>query len=452
MSQTKALFVLAGSVLAFGASAQAAEPAANRDEIRAIVAEMLADADSRSSLLQGGGTAGRDEKGFFIGSGDGNYKLNIGGFVQNTYFLNFRDDENADGNPGTGQPNEFEPGFQIKRARLEFTGNVISPDFKFGVTEELSNGAAGTASLKDAWWDYNLGNGWYIKGGQFRLGFLREELIGDTYQLASERSAVNSVFTQDRSQGLEFGYRDEQFRASLALSDGFNSDNTPFTTAPALPSTAAEADWGLTFRAEWNFMGSTKTLKDFTSMADGEWAAMVGAAVHFQQSANTQLNTDVDTDYLTYTIDFQIEGAGFNGFIAFVGNNTEISPGNAGSNDSDADDYGLVAQIGYRFDKFEPFVRYEGIYLDNDADTGRTFAATQDENINFLTFGANYYFAGHAAKFTADVSWCFDQTNGIAGLGGIPVGTGSYIGSSTGFIGSNEDDEVVLRFQFQFMF
>lgn len=449
MSQTKALFVLAGSVLSFGASALAAEPAANRDEIRAIVAEMLADAETRSSLLQGGGTAGRDEKGFFIGSGDGNYKLNVGGFVQNTYFMSFRDDENADGTPGTGQPNEFEPGFQIKRARLEFTGNIISPDLKFGITEELSNGAAGTASLKDAWWDYSFGNGWYIKGGQYKLGFLREEMISDTYQLATERSVVNSVFTQDRSQGLQFGYRDEQFRWSFDFSDGFNSDNTTFTTAPALPSTAAEADFGLTTRFEWNFMGNAKTLRDFTSMGDGEWAAMVGAAFHYQQSANTQLNTDQDTDYLSYTIDFQIEGAGFNGFIAFVGNSTESTvPGAA---DVEADDFGLVAQLGYRFDKIEPFLRYEGLYLDDDAATGRVIPATGDENLNFLTFGANYYFAGHAAKFTLDATWCFDATN-IAGIGGVPVGVGSFVGSSTGYQGSNDDGEVVVRFQFQFMF
>lgn len=462
MNRTKTLFVLAGSVLSLAAPAMADTQAVSRDEVRALVAEMMTDANSRSSLLQGGGTAGHDAKGFFLASGDGKFRLNVGGFTQTTYYVNSRDDTAV----GTLN-NQIEPGFQIKRARLEFTGNVVTPDLTFGLSEELSSTSSdndgGQASLKDAWWDYAFGNGWYMKGGQFKLNFLREENIRDTYQLASERSSVNSVFTQDRSQGFEFGYRDEQWRFILNFNDGLNSDNTPFSGAGPLGiSTLPEADFGITFRAEWNFMGSIDTLKDFTSKPDGEWAGQVGAAVHYQQSANAETDGTgaagtgafTDLSYLSYTVDLQLEGAGFNGFIAFVGSSTEGRPGlvPAGEEDS-ADDYGLVAQIGYRWNDFEPFVRYDGLFLDDDAEAGRSFVTSvdTDSTLNFFTFGFNYYCAGHAAKFTLDAVVALEANN-FTTSGGLPVGTGNFLSNTSGLLSDSNDGQVVVRFQFQLMF
>jgi hypothetical protein len=467
MSQTKALFVLAGSVLSLAVPAMADDGAMSRDEVRALVAEMMSDSQSRTSLLQGGGTAGHDDKGFFMASGDGKFRLGVDGYIQNTYYLNFRDDGDA-ANPNL---NEFEPGFQIKRARIEFKGNVVMPELKYFVSFDFGNvtsdSDSGVGILKDAWWDYSFGNNWYVKGGQFKLQFMREENIADTYQLASERSVVNAVFTQDRSQGVEFGYRSEDWRVSAAFSDGFNSDNTPFSTAVGGAnnelSVLPEADWAATLRAEWNFMGSLDTLKDFTSRPDGEWAAMVGAAVHYQQSANARGEAPPsgtggtvynDLNYLSYTLDVQVEGAGFNAFAAFVGSHSEGRPNINGTGDNDeADDYGVVVQAGYRFGDWEPFLRYEGLFLDNDADTGRVFNTTgdTDDNLNFLTGGVNYYWAGHAAKFTADAVWCFEANNFGTGAG-LPVGVGNFVGNNTGILSDAFDNQIVLRFQMQLMF
>jgi len=62
------------------------------DETRALVAEMLADAETRSSLLQNSATAGHDGK-FFLASPDGNFRLNIGGQIQFRYNTVFLDDD-----------------------------------------------------------------------------------------------------------------------------------------------------------------------------------------------------------------------------------------------------------------------------------------------------------------------------------------------------------------------
>src|SRR5262245_40298542 len=60
------------------------------DEIRGLVQDVIADADTRASLLQSGVMAGWD-KGFFISSADGNWRLNIGGQIQIRYVYNWQD-------------------------------------------------------------------------------------------------------------------------------------------------------------------------------------------------------------------------------------------------------------------------------------------------------------------------------------------------------------------------
>ena len=58
------------------------------DEIRVLVREILADADSRNSLV-GDGLLGGWSNGFFLASSDGRFKLNIGGLFQERFVQNF---------------------------------------------------------------------------------------------------------------------------------------------------------------------------------------------------------------------------------------------------------------------------------------------------------------------------------------------------------------------------
>ncbi len=57
MSLTKGLFLIAGAAVSLSSVAFAAEPV-TRDEVRAMVAQMLADSETRSSLQGSGGTGG----------------------------------------------------------------------------------------------------------------------------------------------------------------------------------------------------------------------------------------------------------------------------------------------------------------------------------------------------------------------------------------------------------
>src|SRR5688572_8137802 len=95
MSRAKGLFLWAGAAASLSGAAIANEtPVASNDEVRAIVAEMMADAQGRSSLLQGGATAGHDGR-FFVASPDGSFRLNVGGQIQLRYLVAFDDEDDT---------------------------------------------------------------------------------------------------------------------------------------------------------------------------------------------------------------------------------------------------------------------------------------------------------------------------------------------------------------------
>ena len=474
---TKTLFVLAGAAASLSSVALADQPAVSRDEVRAIVSEMLSDAETRSSLLAGGGTAGYD-KNFFIASADNNFRLNFSGYSQWRYTLSFRDNGtslgvvNAPGGGGTA--NDFEGGFTNHRTYLQFDGNVINPDFKFVINGEMSdvgsaNNGGGTFNMRDAYFTYNLGSGWWLKGGQFRLGFLKEESIADYNQLASERSVTNFVFTQGRSQGVELGYRQDEWRFAASFNDGLQSANTDFGTAAGAPN-YSERDYGFTGRFDWAFAGKLDNCNTFTSKQDDEFTGYIGGAVHLQDTSNTSRGGAPQTDerYFGYTVDGMVKGSGFSLFAAFIGNNSNFRPnfpGGFGAPQRSLDNYGLVVQGAWRFLKeTEAFVRYDATFYDSGFGLGNGGVGTGDDRQDFITFGVNHYFAGQAARLTVDAIIALQPTAlngvggglvaanpGLAGANGV-TGIPNVLGTAQGLLPSGDDTSVALRAQFQFMF
>lgn len=483
MSQTSRLFLLAGAVgihgLAGAARAEDAKAWSNTDEVRAIVAEMMADAQTRSSLLQSGATAGHDGQ-FFLASPDGAFRLNIGGQVQFRYYLNFRD--NGDGNNDGSSEDEFESGFQTRRTKLNFSGHVFDPNLFFDIQGAFDrggqsftvdqNGAPGSIStfggdfrLEDAFVGYKWDNGFQFRWGQFKLPFLREELVSSRHQLAADRSVFNETFNQDRSQGVELAYAQENWQAMLAFSDGFGSKNSEFSSVSDFSTFGAtnvggnnsggEADWAFTGRAEVLFAGAWSQFKDFTSSAGSDFAAMFGIAGHIEQSANTNISvpgpsgfapSDFSTTYYSWTADLSVEGDGWNAFIAGLGAYTQNDSLSTGPGEEDFDDYGFVVQAGLMIPNtdWEGFIRWDSVFADDDRIVP---GADQDDQFNTLTFGTNYYMHGHASKLTADIQWFLnnaadDTLGGLAGSNGTGVG----------FLGDDDENEVTFRLQWQLLF
>lgn len=408
-----ALTLIAGLPVSFAS----AQTTASNDEVRAVVAEMLADAESRTSLLAD--SSGHDGK-FFLASSDGSFRLNVDGLIQFRYFANFRSDDNTVGS------DDFEHGFQTQNTKLRFSGHVIDSNWLYNIEMNFDH-ADGSGTLEDAWVAYKLSPQWLALFGQVKAPVLREWMVDDRYQLAAGRSITQQAFNHGRSQAVALIYTGADFMGALVYSDGAGSANTDFTST-------AEADWSLSSRLGWKIAGDWSAFDDFTSFRGSKFAGMLGGAVHYQGSANSAALTDVDNKILLYTVDAQFEGDGWNAFGAFIGRNIELR--SMGS-DSDLDDFGLVVQAGFFLsDKDELFGRYDVVIPDSDR-------AGDPDSFSTLTVGYNHYFARHAAKFTADVQYAFDA---ITDTAAVPTDT------ETGLLGDSDSGEIVLRAQFQLLF
>jgi len=405
------------ATLAMTATAGAATAGANpgdamdADGVRALVAELIADAESRSSLLQNGATAGHNGN-FFLASADGDFTLNLSGQLKFRYTMNFNDDDTVD---------DFTPGFSAPRTSLRFEGQVFG-DFGYAVQGVFSS-AGGGFTLEDAYMHTDLGDGLILLWGQLRMPVLWEDILNVKNALAVDQSVVNAVFGQGRSQGVWLHQSNEDFRWWAGFSDGVMSANTDFGASPA--------DWALTGRIEYKATGEWDQFNQFSSAPGSELGTKIGVAAHWQQSPDAPA-TPV-TDVFAYVVDAMMTGDGWNAFAGFVGFHTEPGVG------PDTDDFGFLLQGGvFVADDWEIFGRYDVVMPDSDR--------PGDDNFNTVTVGANYYIHGQAAKLTLDVTWYLDDVAGNDLVAGIAPN------SSLGLMPSTEEDQVAIRAQFQLLF
>lgn len=388
-------------------------------EIRGLVMDVLADADTRASLLQGGAIAGYD-KHFFIGSADGNFLMQLYTKLQTRFIYNSRD----------AAPGEDEDvsGFEQRRLELYWAGHVINPDLTYKI-KIAANRSGGSIGLDDAVIGYQIDESWKIDIGQFKVPFLREFLVSSGRQQALERSYVNHVFNANRSQGVQLTYGGDRWTAMAMVHDGTGAKNTAFASD--------RTDFAVAARGEVLLAGEWGRFKDFQSWPDEDFGLLLGAAIDYE-AGETGSGTDT-ADFLKYTVDLGAEFGGWNLFAALVGRHVED---NGSASFADADQFGLLLQGGVFLipDKVDVFARYEYVELDGvlyDAAVSAMTPVMGDE-INIVTVGANYYFEGHSLKLTTDVVWVMDP---------LPDSD-----TGAGLLSSSADDQVVFRTQLQLMF
>ncbi len=354
------------------------------------------------------GQSGHDAKGFFLSQGE--TRLNIGGFAQFRQYDNFRDD--------AGDNEDFTQGFLFRRVRAIFSGD-LNKQWSYKIDVDMMSDS--NFRPQDVFLAYKQ-DAWRVRGGQFKLPILKEELVSDTEQLAVERSTLNSVFTGARSQGIDATYTDKQFRLVGMVSDGLNQPNSTFDAEPA--------DIGCTARGEFLWEGEDfKRFDSFAGWAGKPYTGMVGAALHYQDGGETGGTTDASN--LTYTVDASAKGDGWSAYLAVMGRNVETSG-------TDFSDYGFLAQAGYFVtDQTEVFLRYSHIMPDDDRASGNDFKE--------VTAGVSHYLfpESSAVKFTADVTFGLDDQAGASSI----VSTSS----SNGLLASGED-QTYVRFQATFVF
>ena len=272
------------------------------DEIRMLVEDILADAETRSNLLLGSGYDG----GAVIGGGDWMLRTNI--HMQQRLILNDR----AAGS---------EWNFENTRTKFILSGNVVSPEWFYKV--EIETVTRARTGLLDSYAGYDFGNDWKIRVGTFKAPLLREELMDSRYQLAVERSVVNYLYTIERKEGIAVDHYGERFHFTGSLDNITDSEYT--------------------LRGEFLIEGDWDQFSDFSSVDGDKTAMMVGGAIHLQTGAN---------DDRLLTLDFSGKFGGSSLYAAII----RADFGAASARDTT----GFVLQGGYRFDDdWEGFARYE---------------------------------------------------------------------------------------------
>lgn len=391
------------------------------DEVRGLVSDVLADADTRASLLQSGSTAGYNN-GFFLSDAAGNNTLNVAGRIQFRYVYSRLGDDVM---------GREQRGFENRRTRLTFKGNIFNKNLGYQIQGDFSR-SSGTFSLLDAYINYKMDNGMSVRFGQFRPAFMFEDSTSSSRQLAAERSLVANALAQGRTQGVQLsGSGGDNFRWYASFTDGIPSllgaagggNNTAWNQG------VGTTEFALTGRVEYLGEGSWSQFRDFSSWDGEEFAWMIGGGAHWQRD-RYGVSMDPKVEVFRWTADASFKFGGASAFAAVVGNHEKQKVDGGTSEDQ----FAFVLQGGVFFvpDQWEGFARYEW----GDADRAGI------EDLTVITVGVNRYFNKHNLKWTTDIGYGFMEVGDIWSSGGA--------GWRTDPVG--EDGQVVIRSMVQLVF
>lgn len=429
------------------------------EEVKALIHEVLSDAETRASLLDSGMVAGYRD-GFFLASEDGNFRLDIKGQLQLRYTYNHSDQPRSA--VLAAQVGEVQEGFDVARAKIGFYGHMFDPSLTYGISGNFDTyggpavavGAAtpnnGDFELENAFVAFAFADGWQVKFGQFKAPFLREEAVDSSMQLAVERSVMADAFTVDYTQGLQISYAGEMqgvpFRAAAMWHDGSYQANLREQNTLATDL----YDFAVAMRGEVLLAGTWDQFSDFTTWSTDQMGLMIGAAWDYEDGGSRAGGTVPNVNKWTADVSFEMpEMYGLNAYFAYVGMDTCQNDVGAANTPAGVSPWGFVFQTGvYAIpDELELFGRYE--YIDQDP-TG-VGAAGADQIFSALTIGGNYYFHKHGAKATVDMMYVFSDTNVVVNT----IANASPLRQAvnpTQALTNSTDSQIAVRAQVQLLF
>jgi hypothetical protein len=451
-------------------------------QIRKVVEDVVKDAKSRDTAGLQAGYNSKDS--FFIQSADQSFKLSVGGFVQVRWESAFTNATNGrsisrtlppvlnnNGTTTAGSSLSVDDpgnsaGIDIRRARLSFAGNVLTPDLTFKMEGDFYGAATGAFTVTDAFVAYRFNDQFKVKAGSFKVPFAKAELTSDTNLELMERPEELAPFDPVRALGFSL-YGDiikDQLSYEINVNDGGNSNTLRRDDTVGL---SANLDNRMAYYARMQWAGSGK-VSDFAEEADlradnREFIWMLGGAVGYEsQNATNQAfpspqgtttvpglsstssgfaNTyNLNGDLYRATLDWsaKCQGLALNtaGYIQQVNANpgntsttsgTTISTGPYGAGKSSFFEWGAYGQAGY-------FVVPRTVEL-----VGRAGVLGTEGGSNigeYYTVGANYYvFKNQNFKIMTDVTYTPEA---------------AYTDAATSLLQNTHD--VVFRVQLQIKF
>ncbi|MGB7160599.1 MAG: porin [Tepidisphaeraceae bacterium] len=374
-------------------------------------AAVAADAKERSSAKVLGGY--EDGK-FILRAPDDSFSLSPGAQFQFRYTANSRDDDSNE--------DDLQDGFEVRRAKFNFAGNVINKDTTYNLQWETNENGGGV-TLEEAWVRFKLKEDWHLRLGQVKDDVFHEETTSSKRQLAVDRSLLNELLAggeTDYVQGarIEWDVTDA-LRLNSMIHDGYNSDNTPFTESGGTAAVGVTpTDWGVSGRVEY-FAAGADAKKQYDDFSAGAGKLNKSDLLVFGLGADYSIAGDNHAFF--HSADVQYENTtGLGVYGAVVGLERDVDVvGNLY-------DWGFLVQAGYMLGesrKWEVFGRWDITFLDDDA-----LAAGDEDTINEFTLGMNYYLNGHNAKFTIDASYLPDGSpNNESGIGVLATDEESFI-------------------------
>ncbi len=335
------------------------------------------------------GTAGFD-KGFFIKSDDGKFSLKLNGRVQPFYTLT-----------RTTEPRDYASAFEIRRARLSLGGNIHSKQLSYKFQADFGKGFV---SLKDFHADLEVAEDTWIRVGQWKRPFSRQQINSSSKLEVTDRAITDKAFGAGRDIGIAIrndyekspelewivgvfnGTGDGSRIKSVTTIDDMTGDATTVTTLPT--NVPAKLKPALIARVGLNRNG----LKgyDEPDLEGGPLRWGVGASVWLEgdYDDDDKSNQKVELDYIA-----KVEGFSTSGGV--YAQTEQDGPGVA---DAAKSLVGFHVQAGYMaMPKLMQVVARYGLVSDLVADDKT--ARDQQE----ISVGANYFGYGHDAKLAGAV-------------------------------------------------
>ena len=320
------------------------------------------------------------DKGFFIKSADGKYKLTINGRVQARFTAELPE----------GADDEY--AFAIQRARVGLKGNVFTQNLTYKFQMDLGKG---NVALKDFFIDFRAVKSWlHVRAGQFKKPFSRQQLTSSGSLEFVDRALTDGAFGQGRDIGLLIHNNYEkspEFEYALGFFNG-TGDKASLSGKVAVDTatgagTIASGKFSnvpdhfrpmVALRVGYNH-GGIQGYKEVDFAKKGVRVA-IGASL----LADLALEADGDEGSLVAEVDYALKVAGFSTTGGFYLRNTFGAAGKL-------DLLGFHAQAGYLIGTmFQPVVRYARLMPDGADDTQE------------VQLGFNVYFMKHALSWQTD--------------------------------------------------
>lgn len=249
-------------------------------------------------------------------------------------------------------------GFSLDRTQVALEGMV---DSRYGYRVQLE-AAGGTAVLLDAMGTWNVNEYLRMTMGRFRSPLLWESQLDDGSILFLTRTDSGELF-YGRSEGAMLEGRTELFHWAFALQNGVDS---------------VADEYAMTARIDANVLGGGVGLNQGAYGAGDDTRLSVGAG-YFDDAGAGSGN---DATVLAFDAQFQMGRFAADAMVANFGDDNNV----IFVNRADSSPWSAAASFMV-LEELEAAVRYQEV--DNLLDESD------------ITFGVNYYAAGHDAKWQA---------------------------------------------------